>query len=72
MKLAGLLVGLMLVASVLWLAGEKHRENCIEAGRVNCGVLPWDNGERARLSEQSCRALRRAGADEATLPPECR
>ncbi len=26
---------------VLWRVGEKHKTDCIAAGRVGCTVLPW-------------------------------
>lgn len=44
MKALAVLAALLLTGSVLWLAGEQHRENCIRQNRYECTVLPWDNG----------------------------
>jgi hypothetical protein len=44
------LVAIVVVLAALalgWLAGERHRSNCIRAHRVSCSVLPWDNGRPA-------------------------
>jgi O-methyltransferase involved in polyketide biosynthesis len=30
--------------TLLWLAGEQHRANCLIADRVACSVLPWQEG----------------------------
>jgi hypothetical protein len=40
-----LIVLAVLAAGVLWLAGEKHRENCFASGKKQCSVLPWASGE---------------------------
>lgn len=75
MRLAALLVGLLLAGGVLWLAGERHRESCERAGRIGCSVLPWDNGERAKLTEIQCVRVAVAidqGSRSGPLPPECR
>jgi hypothetical protein len=45
MKFVALIVGLAIAASLAWLAGEQHRENCIRDGKRSCSVLPWDSGE---------------------------
>jgi hypothetical protein len=71
-RVAALIVGVALAVGILWLAGEQHRENCIRSGAYGCGVLPWDNGERARLNELGCLQERRAGVSEDDLPSECR
>jgi hypothetical protein len=31
--------------SIVWLAGEQHRENCIREGKQACSVLPWNAGK---------------------------
>ena len=36
---------LIIAVSVLWMAGERHRENCVRGARIECSVLPWDSGE---------------------------
>ena len=37
--LAGILAG------VIWIGGELHRENCQDAGRTSCSILPWNAGD---------------------------
>jgi hypothetical protein len=71
-RLALIVVVLVLAVGVLWVGGELHRENCQRENRVGCSVLPWDNGEQARLTDAGSRALRRAGVDPDSLPSECR
>ena len=44
-KLAALIVGLAIAGSLVWIGGEQHRENCIREGRVECSVLPWEDGK---------------------------
>ncbi len=39
------LAAVVLAASALWLAGEQHKQNCIDSGMHNCSVLPWKSGE---------------------------
>lgn len=34
-----------LAMGVLWLAGEQHKSNSIDAKRVDCSILPWDSGK---------------------------
>jgi hypothetical protein len=51
-KWAALAVAIVGVLAVLWLAGEQHRKNCEDAGKVSCSVLPWDNGKEGAGSRQ--------------------
>jgi hypothetical protein len=44
MRVAALLVAIVVIAGVVWLAGEQHRKNCISSGHNGCSVLPWDDG----------------------------
>lgn len=46
MKRAALAIGVIAMLSLLWIAGEAHRENCIREGRAGCSVLPWVAGEK--------------------------
>lgn len=39
------LAAVVLAASALWLAGEQHKQNCIDSKMANCSVLPWKSGE---------------------------
>ncbi len=50
MKWAVLAVAILGVLAVLWFAGEQHRQNCEDAGKVSCSVMPWDNGRLASNS----------------------
>jgi hypothetical protein len=38
-------IGVLIVGCLLWIAGELHRQNCVEQNRTSCSVLPWDSGE---------------------------
>lgn len=40
-----------LAFGVVWLAGERHRGNCIRAGEVACSVLPCEQGRVNRSAE---------------------
>lgn len=40
MRRLALLV-VVVAAVILWRVGEAHRTACINAGNVNCSVLPW-------------------------------
>ena len=85
MRVAIVLVTSVLAVSVLWLAGEEHRRNCIADGKDNCSVLPWENGatppppetSNGRLTPRGCQELRVNNAlalsegDKTPLPPEC-
>jgi hypothetical protein len=77
-RAAALIVGVVLAAGVLWLAGEQHRKNCIADGRVSCSVVPWDAGEveeAPKLTQRGCALLRREALlseYEVEIPPECR
>jgi hypothetical protein len=42
--LALTVAALLAAAALAWNAGEQHRRNCIDSGRIGCSVLPWDNG----------------------------
>jgi len=70
-KIAALIVAAALAASVAWVAGELHRENCERADRVGCSVLPWDDGERAKLTDAQCARRDANGVDHSMLPGEC-
>lgn len=45
MKYAALAIAVVATLTLLWVAGEAHRENCIKEGHAGCSVLPWVNGE---------------------------
>lgn len=45
MRWAYFVLALAGVLAVLWLAGEEHRSNCIAADRIDCSVLPWEQGD---------------------------
>jgi hypothetical protein len=50
---------------VLWLAGEQHRSNCQDAGKVGCSVLPWSGSTRPDVpltSADPCETLQAARA----------
>jgi hypothetical protein len=47
-KIVDSIIGVALIASIVWLAGEQHRENCIRANRSECSVLPWNAGKVVR------------------------
>jgi hypothetical protein len=38
-------VTFLVLATLLWIGGELHRQNCIRDHRAGCSVLPWDNGK---------------------------
>jgi len=57
-KWAILAVAVVGVLAVLWFAGEQHRQNCEDAGRVSCTVLPWGSGRFASGSGTALRASR--------------
>jgi hypothetical protein len=44
MRVVAVAAVVVLALGVLWVGGEMHRHNCIDAGRVGCSLLPWDNG----------------------------
>ena len=46
MRVAAVVLAVSLLIAVLWLAGEKHRENCIREQRSGCSVLLWENGHK--------------------------
>jgi hypothetical protein len=81
LRIALVTVLAVLAASLIWLAGEQHRKNCLSTGRVGCSVLPWDSGDRPMsgpLDTYGCEQLVllhvydgvENGPDE--TPPECR
>lgn len=43
------LAAVIAAVSLLWLAGEVHRANCIASNQSGCGVLPWENGHPPTL-----------------------
>jgi hypothetical protein len=49
MKWAWLGIAVLAVVGLLWIGGELHRQNCIEAQRDGCSVLPLDNGHSTGL-----------------------
>jgi hypothetical protein len=76
-RVAALIIGVVLALSVLWLAGEQHRETCIRSGQSSCSVLSWDNGERPSvvvpagpLGRQQCLLDRRAALLAGEQPPD--
>src|SRR4051794_5355954 len=44
-KVAGLVLAVFAVVTLVWIGGEHHRENCIRSGRIDCSVLPWQAGK---------------------------
>lgn len=50
-SIAAIVVGAVFALSVLWLAGEQHRANCIERARA-CSMLPWDHGKKVNRPAQ--------------------
>lgn len=52
----GTVAVVFLALSVLWFAGEQHRENCIRADRIHCSVLPWNAGHARPLPTPSAAA----------------
>jgi hypothetical protein len=52
-RVAGVLVGLLVAFSLLWMAGEKHRENCMRDEKSGCSVLPWVAG-RSYCDTHTC------------------
>lgn len=45
MQKAWLALGIIAVCLLAWIASEHHRQSCIREGRIECSVLPWDNGK---------------------------
>ena len=43
----GTAIALVVAVALLWIAGESHRENCIQEGRIGCSVMPWEDGDYA-------------------------
>ena len=35
------LLAAVVAAVVIWRVGETHKAACLQAGKVNCSVLPW-------------------------------
>lgn len=35
------LLAAVVAAVVIWRVGEAHRAACVQAGKLNCSVLPW-------------------------------
>jgi hypothetical protein len=75
--LAGFL-GLGLILGVLWLAGEQHVQNCQDAHKLECTVLPW-SGRALQLSDYSpaerrnlCESYARADLIASSEVADCR
>jgi hypothetical protein len=48
-RLPILLATILLLTAVLWLAGERHIDNCRAAGQTACTVLPWSGKTQVRV-----------------------
>lgn len=48
MRWAYLTLATIATTSLVWMAGEHHRQSCIRANRVSCSVLPWVNGTKPK------------------------
>lgn len=44
MARVALVMSVVVIVLLAVIAGEEHRGNCIERGRVACSILPWDDG----------------------------